>query len=278
MKELRGLLNTPTSSIVSRVRALLGPPRDPIVTDANEACYQERAELESWNLKDKIEGDFEPSPPGVGTPAQTSVNEGPGNKGVQVNFRQKSKRDIDIILKIKAYEQMCYLAATNIPPITNFWRFYDIQQTQCAYLIQNFYHINILDTILELAEFEEIWDEAQTFRPILATMLAHGDLQFVNSDLFCAYFGNLPFFTFQFMNLYSKQVKKEVYPHPRFWPKKPNVYIKLWASTSKRHKIWWKQSKLKKDVFEAQTREFSFDNTLYRIHNVFSDAAAFERI
>ena len=122
---------------------------------------------------------------------------------------------------------------------------------------------------MELADFDELWGEARDFRPILATMVAHGDLQFENSELFCVYFGNLPAYTLTFMNSFLKQLNKEVVAHPRYWPKQPKVPLERELSDSECMKAWSKRTPQAMDVFTRRVKDFHTEGILAKVHQIF---------
>src|SRR5450759_4894387 len=76
---------------------------------------------------------------------------------------------------------------------------------------------------MPLTLFRAIWSQAEFFRPILAAMVIHGDLDFFHVDMFNLLFGNLPAYTLSFRNRFLHQLKKEVAGDPKYGPRLPNA-------------------------------------------------------
>jgi len=129
---------------------------------------------------------------------------------------------------IKQYTTACEDVAGNIPRVGNFWRFYDIHRVHCVYLIEHHFSFEMATSgRMPLTLFRAIWSKAEFFRPILAAMVIHGDLDFFHVDMFNLLFGNLPAYTLSFRNRFLHQLKKEVAGDPKYGPETPKCPIPM---------------------------------------------------
>lgn len=93
-------------------------------------------------------------------------------------------------------------------------------------------------TRLETAEFDELWEDVEPFRPILAVMLLHGHVQVEDPDLLLGYFGNLPAYVLEFMLTYLRQTSRP-YRLPLFsTPQRPFSIIHLSTRGKEMRRIW----------------------------------------
>src|SRR5450759_119626 len=140
--------------------------------------------------------------------------------------------------QLMAYVTSCEQVHLNIPPMGNFWRFYDVHKIQVNYLIQELYHWkSAKQGKMPLALFEEIWRANFFFRPVLATMVSHGDLEFYNADMFCVLFGNLPAYTLTFMLRFLNQLNKSLPADPKYVPRTYANPIRLDTSSATQHEM-----------------------------------------
>src|SRR5450759_4663243 len=260
LQELRRLLKCQRNyQLISKVKSLVEDTS--LHTEAQLSIYQRAEELEKSSTM--ISGRFVQD-----TSVQTPTSEHDEQKttrGVQTTFVIDQKRHPLIGVDIKAYHTSCMRANINVPTIRNFWRYYDLHRIQCNIMLTHIFKLQDPKAYLELADFDELWGEARDFRPILATMVAHGDLQFENSELFCVYFGNLPAYTLTFMNSFLKQLKTEAVSHPRYWPKQPNVPLERELSDSECMKAWSKRTPQAMDVFTRRVKDFHTEGILAKV-------------
>lgn len=133
------------------------------------------------------------------------------DKSCQVNFAPTLHIDAKTSQEeVKRFAEYIQVADLRAPPIFYFWSFYHKKIVEVSYILK-------LDPIhftkVEIADVDELWIDAEAFRPVLATMLLHGHLQMENSDLLLAFFGNLPAYVLEFMVTYIKQTNR-VSPGP----------------------------------------------------------------
>lgn len=82
--------------------------------------------------------------------------------------------------------------------------------------------LNPVDTtLLEVAELDELWEDAEPFRPILVVMILVGHLQVETPDLALGYFGNLPAYVWEFALTFLRQTNCKVKGPAQGRPRKP---------------------------------------------------------
>lgn len=90
-------------------------------------------------------------------------------------------------------------------PVLEFWCYYFKKRDEVRHILR----LNLVDTtLLEVAELDELWEDAESFKPILAVIIPVGHLQVETPDLAVVYFGNLPAYGLEFVLTSSRQTNR----------------------------------------------------------------------
>jgi hypothetical protein len=104
-------------------------------------------------------------------------------------------------------------------------------------------------------------------------MVAYGDLQFEEQDLFGIYFGNIAAYTLSFMRKWFLQLNKEVPRGKRFYPSQPKAKVRLEVPYNQRVEKW------RKYCLNGRTRGFRshFRNVQADIHHTIANLMVYKQ-
>jgi hypothetical protein len=106
---------------------------------------------------------------------------------------------------IKRFIEHCQCYDSNSQPITHFWRFYYQQKLQVQYVLDAVFNYPSSKLKYIVKHIKEIWWFFR-FRPIMAMMIMHGDLQLKDPEVAMTHFGNLPRYCVEFVCKFMYQL------------------------------------------------------------------------